>query len=124
MQIILKQALQFFLPENYLDLRAFKLEFTRLFMSNSFILNTSMKFPKRLRKTYAKFEKKHWKERKDNLFGNKQFSIVICKKFWVGYIFSCKNPFTFVLSCVRIQVIKGSSRETEQQVKSLVPDIH
>lgn len=54
--------------------------------------------------------------RKENLSGNKQFSIDICTKFRIGYMFFCINTFTFLLTCVQIQ-FPGSAREIEEQVK-------
>ena len=59
--MILKKASLFFLQEEYFN--AFKLEFTRLFISKSLMSNSSLEYPKK-NKGKAKQYPRHKKERK------------------------------------------------------------
>ena len=69
--------------------------------------NSSLKFPKKLRRT-----KQHSRQ---NIRKKGKF---ILEQAVLHIIFFCVNTLTFMLTCVKIQ-FKGSSRDIEQQVNTV-----
>lgn len=95
-----------------LQKNSFDERFTHCFIRESFVHR--FEIFRKIKETLSNIRER-MQTRKENLFGNKQFSIDICK-FRIGYMFFCINTFTFLLTCVQIQ-FQGSAREIEEQVK-------